>query len=73
MMIYPGMFRVASANMTQFATSLSLLLHRIVVDKTGLSGNFAFDVQFAREPGIGLLLALANYHLGAFTSGKGRQ
>ena len=53
MMGAQGMMRIRSggATMAQLAQTLSSAAGRPVLDRTGLSGSFAYDVEFAREPG----------------------
>jgi uncharacterized protein (TIGR03435 family) len=49
----PGTMRAESGGMTtaQLATLLSQTAGRPVVDRTGLKGDYAVSVEFAREPG----------------------
>ena len=53
MMMGPGMMRIRSGGATaaQLAQSLSSSAGRPVLDRTGLSGYYAYSVEFAREPG----------------------
>ena len=43
----PGRFMATSATMARLATSLSILLQRLVIDRTGLSERFDFDLEWA--------------------------
>lgn len=53
MMGAQGMMRIRSggATIAQLAQTLSSAAGRPVLDRTGLSGSFAYDLEFAREPG----------------------
>ena len=54
MMMGPqGMMRIRSggATIAQLAQTLSSAAGRPVLDRTGLAGSFAYDLEFAREPG----------------------
>jgi uncharacterized protein (TIGR03435 family) len=42
-----GRFTASTATMTQLASSLSIHLQRLVIDRTGLSEPFDFDLEFA--------------------------
>jgi uncharacterized protein (TIGR03435 family) len=45
----PGRIRAGSVSMRQFAQSLSGTVQRVVVDKTGLMGNFDFELTFTPD------------------------
>lgn len=47
----PGTLRLTSTNTTlaHFASMLSGLVGHIVLDQTGITGNFAIEVEFARD------------------------
>jgi uncharacterized protein (TIGR03435 family) len=53
MMGAQGMMRIRSggATIAQLAQTLSSAAGRPVLDRTGLSGAFAYELEFAREPG----------------------
>jgi uncharacterized protein (TIGR03435 family) len=42
----PGRFMARTVTMTHLATSLSILLQRLVIDRTGLSERFDFDLEW---------------------------
>ena len=42
----PGRFMATSATMARLATSLSILLQRLVIDRTGLSERFDFNLEW---------------------------
>jgi uncharacterized protein (TIGR03435 family) len=46
----PGRFMARTATMTHLATSLSILLQRLVIDRTGMSEHFDFDLEWAPAP-----------------------
>ena len=48
-MMGPGNLTASSVPMTELARSLSQRLGRIVIDRTGISGQYDFDVKFAPE------------------------
>ena len=58
MMAGPGTMKAESGGMStaQLANLLSQSAGRPVVDRTGLKGDYAVSVEFAREPGSGGLL-----------------
>jgi uncharacterized protein (TIGR03435 family) len=45
-----GRVRFAGYPLSLFANGLALNLERAVVDRTGLTGNWAFELTYAREP-----------------------
>jgi uncharacterized protein (TIGR03435 family) len=47
----PGSIRLTDAKSATFASQLSYALGQPVIDKTGLSGNFDFALQWTPEPG----------------------
>jgi uncharacterized protein (TIGR03435 family) len=49
----PNFIRSGGFPISQFANALPGRLGRIVVDRTGLTGNWDFEVKFAPEPGRG--------------------
>jgi uncharacterized protein (TIGR03435 family) len=51
--IGPAGMAVGSISMTQFASMLSQLVGRPVVDKTALDGNWSFNLDFAPEFALG--------------------
>jgi bla regulator protein blaR1 len=53
--IGPGNMAVGGSPMTQIATSLAMFAGRIVVDKTGLAGNYDFTLSWTPDqmPGAG--------------------
>jgi uncharacterized protein (TIGR03435 family) len=56
MRIGPGLLSGNGVSMTFLANSLSQMVQRVVTDKTGLSGNYEFEVAFTPEgpqPGPG--------------------
>ncbi len=53
MMMGPASFTGGSQPLAQLAMALSPRTGRIVVDKTGLSGMYDFDLQWTPEPGQG--------------------
>lgn len=48
-MIFPGGLRLMNSSMTAFASSIRSVAGRVVVDKTGVEGNYDFDFHYARE------------------------
>ena len=44
-----GMMEASSSTMAELAEALSHVLHRPVVDKTGISGQFRYHLTFAPE------------------------
>lgn len=46
---FPPLFSAGGVNMPQLATSLSRVVRRVVIDQTGLSGTFDFDLQWTPE------------------------
>jgi uncharacterized protein (TIGR03435 family) len=46
----PGRIRFAGYPLSLFATGLSQIVGRTVVDRTGLAGNWAFELTYASEP-----------------------
>lgn len=53
MMMGPkGMHMIGKMSMSQFADRLSSFIDRIVVDKTGLKGNYDIDLEFMPEGGV---------------------
>ena len=53
-MMGPGTLAASSVPMAELARSLSQRLGRIVIDRTGLSGQYDFEVTFAPESAGGL-------------------
>jgi uncharacterized protein (TIGR03435 family) len=49
MRIGPGNLTAGSSTMTQFANSLSMFVGRIVEDRTGLAGNFDFNLTWTPD------------------------
>jgi uncharacterized protein (TIGR03435 family) len=49
MRIGPGTYTAGTVTMAQVATSISNLVNRTVIDRTGLAGNFSFDLSFTPE------------------------
>ena len=47
--IAPGNMSVGGSNLAQFANSLSMFVGRIVVDRTGLTGNFDFNLTWTPD------------------------
>jgi uncharacterized protein (TIGR03435 family) len=50
----PGQLSGGGFPLSQLGTTLSQLVQRMVVDRTGLSGNFDIDLTWTPEPGQGL-------------------
>jgi uncharacterized protein (TIGR03435 family) len=50
MMMAGGTLRAASIPMSSLAATLSSPTQRMVVDRTGLKGNFDFDLSYSTEP-----------------------
>jgi uncharacterized protein (TIGR03435 family) len=50
----PGMISAGGVTMTRLAELLSGNVGRTVVDRTGLSGSYEFDLTYTPEPGQGL-------------------
>ena len=46
----PGRIRFAGYPLSLFANGLSQIVGRTVIDRTGLAGNWAFDLTYAVEP-----------------------
>jgi uncharacterized protein (TIGR03435 family) len=46
----PGRIRFAGYPISQFANGLSQMVGRAIVDRTGLTGNWAFELTYAPEP-----------------------
>jgi bla regulator protein blaR1 len=46
----PGRIQLGAAPLSQFANGLSGQVGRIVVDRTGLTGNWDFEITFAADP-----------------------
>jgi uncharacterized protein (TIGR03435 family) len=46
----PGRIRFAGYPISQFANGLSQIVGRAIVDRTGLTGNWAFELTYAAEP-----------------------
>jgi uncharacterized protein (TIGR03435 family) len=53
MMGAPGRIRFGGYPLSLFANGISNRVGRAVVDRTGLTGNWDFDLTFAPEPPIG--------------------
>jgi len=53
-----GRIEVRHGNMTALANTLSRVLGRPVVDLTGLTGRYDFDLEYAREEGGGMAMAV---------------
>lgn len=51
-----GRMEVKEGNMAALANSLSRLLGRPVVDNTGLTGRFDFDLEYSRDDSNGMML-----------------
>ena len=49
----PGRFTATSATMAGLATTLSMLLQRLVIDRTGLSERFDFNLEWNPNDSIG--------------------
>jgi uncharacterized protein (TIGR03435 family) len=57
MRIGPGLLSAGGMTLLQFANAISPMLQRIVVDKTGLTGAFDFDLQWTPDAPQGGLAA----------------
>ena len=53
MFMAPNRVQAGSTPMTQLAQLLSQRVGRIVTDKTGLTGNYDFTLEFTPDPGLG--------------------
>jgi uncharacterized protein (TIGR03435 family) len=49
MVISPWSIRVGGSPISQFATVLSRMTSRLVVDRTGLTGNYDIDLQWTPQ------------------------
>jgi uncharacterized protein (TIGR03435 family) len=49
MMLFPGSLSAGGLPLAQFAANLSGNLQRIVVDRTGLTGNFDIDLTWTPD------------------------
>jgi len=47
--IAPGNMSVGGSTMAQFANTLGMFVGRVVVDKTGLSGNYEFNLTWTPD------------------------
>jgi uncharacterized protein (TIGR03435 family) len=48
-MFFPGGLSARSMDMTTFAIALEQVVRRPVIDKTGIAGEFDFDMTYAAE------------------------
>src|SRR5215510_12014516 len=48
----PALLAGGGVTMEQLASSLSQYTGRMVVDRTGMSGNFDYELRFAQEPSL---------------------